>query len=62
MTTGSKHPKEPTPRKKKGKPKSIEIPLPIVPNDEPTMEDEMSELFNEDKVKHKHGRTEPERD
>lgn len=44
------------------KKKAFNIPLPIVPNDESTVDEEMNELFNEDKVKHKHGGAEPERD
>jgi hypothetical protein len=48
--------------KKKPTKKPIAIPLPIVTNDETTLDDEMSDLFNEDKVKHEHGHTEPERD
>jgi len=40
----------------------IEIPLISTPNDQVEMEQEMEELFNEEKVKHRHGGTEPERD
>jgi hypothetical protein len=40
----------------------IEIPLISTPNDQAEMEREMEELFNEEKVKHRHGGTEPERD
>ena len=45
---------EPTPRK--------EIPLTSVPNDEEMMADDMAELFDEDRVTHKHGNSEPEAD
>ncbi|HET6464712.1 MAG TPA: hypothetical protein VFH55_03775 [Nitrospiria bacterium] len=63
MSKESKHHKETdSSTKKKSKTKPINIPLTIVPNDETTMDDEMSDLFNEDKVKHEHGHTEPERD
>jgi len=40
----------------------IEIPLISTPNDQVEMEREMEELFNEEKVTHRHGGTEPERD
>jgi hypothetical protein len=49
-------------KKKTPNKKPIAIPLPIVANDETTMDEEMSDLFNEDKVKHEHGHSEPERD
>jgi len=47
-------PAEPKPRK--------EIPLVSVPNDRDMIADEMEELFDEDKVTHKHGSSEPEAD
>jgi hypothetical protein len=62
MSKESKHHKEKDSSKKKSKTKPVNIPLTIVPSDETTMDDEMSDLFNEDKVKHEHGHTEPERD
>jgi hypothetical protein len=40
----------------------IEIPLISTPNDQVEMEQEMEDLFNEEKVKHHHGGSEPERD
>lgn len=40
----------------------IEIPLISTPNDQVELEREMEELFNEEKVKHHHGGSEPERD
>ncbi|MBI3622273.1 MAG: hypothetical protein HY208_08825 [Nitrospirae bacterium] len=43
-------------------PRRIEIPLISTPNDQVEMEREMEELFDEEKVKHRHGGTEPERD
>jgi hypothetical protein len=46
--------REPKPRK--------EIPLTSVPNDEEMMADDMAELFDEDRVTHKHGSSEPEAD
>jgi anti-sigma28 factor (negative regulator of flagellin synthesis) len=54
-TTGDKE-KKPAP------PRRIEIPLISTPNDQMEMEREMEELFNEEKVTHRHGGTEPERD
>jgi hypothetical protein len=47
---------------KKAPARRIEIPLISTPNDQIEMEREMEELFNEEKVKHHHGGTEPERD
>jgi hypothetical protein len=39
-----------------------EIPLVSVPNNQDMMAEEMAELFDEDKVTHKHGSSEPEAD
>lgn len=39
-----------------------EIPLVSVPNDRDMMADEMAELFDEDRVTHQHGSSEPEAD
>ncbi|MGH7165899.1 MAG: hypothetical protein ACREIS_10300 [Nitrospiraceae bacterium] len=39
-----------------------EIPLVSVPNDSAMINEEMAELFDEDKVTHKHGSAEPEAD
>jgi len=39
-----------------------EIPLISVPNDRDMIAEEMEELFDEDKVTHKHGSAEPEAD
>jgi hypothetical protein len=39
-----------------------EIPLVSVPNDRDMIAEEMAELFEEDKVTHKHGSSEPEAD
>jgi hypothetical protein len=50
------------PKKAEPKKKGISIPLTVLPSDEETADDEMNEMFNEDKVKHKHGGAEPERD
>jgi hypothetical protein len=45
---------DPKPRK--------EIPLVSVPNDRDMIAEEMAELFEEDKVSHQHGSSEPEAD
>ncbi len=50
----SDSPPKPIPRK--------EIPLVSVPNDRDMISQEMEELFEEDKVTHKHGSSEPEAD
>lgn len=53
-----KKPKDPAPAPKPRK----EIPLVSVPNDRDMIADEMEELFDEDRVTHKHGSSEPEAD
>jgi hypothetical protein len=47
-------PKDPKQRK--------EIPLISVPNDRDMIAEEMAELFEEDRVSHQHGSSEPEAD
>lgn len=49
---------EPVPEPKARK----EIPLVSVPNDRDMIAEEMADLFDEDKVTHKHGSSEPEAD
>lgn len=49
---------EPVPETKARK----EIPLVSVPNDRDMIAEEMADLFDEDKVTHKHGSSEPEAD
>ena len=39
-----------------------ELPLIATPNDQQAMDEEMAELFDEDKVSHQHGSSEPESD
>ena len=39
-----------------------EIPLVSVPNDREMIAEEMAQLFEEDKVSHQHGSSEPEAD
>lgn len=47
---------DPTPKPRK------EIPLISVPNDRDMIAAEMAELFDEDRVSHQHGSSEPEAD
>ncbi len=57
-----KKPKQPdSPAPDETKPRK-EIPLVSVPNDRDMIAEEMADLFDEDKVTHKHGGTEPEAD
>jgi hypothetical protein len=59
----SEQPPQPKPPSspEEGKPRK-EIPLVSVPDDRDTISDEMAELFDEDRVTHKHGSSEPEAD
>ena len=52
----SNPPGEPPPKPRK------EIPLISVPNDRDMIAEEMEELFDEDRVSHQHGSSEPEAD
>lgn len=54
-------PKPTVPPESEVKPRK-EIPLVSVPNDREMMADEMAELFDEDRVTHQHGSSEPEAD
>ena len=57
-----KKPKQPdSPGPGETKPRK-EIPLISVPNDRDMIAEEMADLFDEDKVRHKHGGSEPEAD
>jgi hypothetical protein len=66
----STDPQPPTPPKSPEKDKSEqepaagrkEIPLVSVPNDRDMLAQEMEELFEEDRVTHRHGSSEPEAD
>ena len=49
------------PKKKDGK-KPVPFTFPILQGNDGSLDDEMQEIFDEDKVEHRHGRTEPERD
>ena len=57
-----KKPKEPESSPPGGTKPRKEIPLISVPNDRDMIAEEMADLFNEDKVRHKHGGSEPEAD
>lgn len=56
----SEKPKQPEPEPAP-KPRK-EIPLVSVPNDREMIAEEMAELFDEDRVSHQHGSSEPEAD
>jgi hypothetical protein len=59
----SENPKQPKESEAKDQPKARkEIPLISVPNDRDMIAEEMEELFEEDKVSHQHGSSEPEAD
>jgi hypothetical protein len=53
---GSKDPKAQSPKIKK------ELSVVSLPHDNDVMAQEMAELFDEDRVTHKHGGSEPEKD
>lgn len=40
----------------------LKIPLRLIPNETESFEAEMQEIFDEDKIVHRHGSSEPERD
>jgi hypothetical protein len=58
--TSSQQPKTP-PTEPAPKPRK-EIPLISVPDDRDMIAEEMEELFDEDRVSHQHGSSEPEAD
>ena len=59
----TEQPKQPKPSDDAQQPKDRkEIPLISVPNDRDMIAEEMEELFEEDKVSHQHGSSEPEAD
>jgi hypothetical protein len=59
----SENPEQPKPSEEPDQPKARkEIPLISVPNDRDMIAEEMEELFEEDKVSHQHGSSEPEAD
>jgi hypothetical protein len=60
-TTPTARPDDPKQSAADPKPRK-EIPLVSVPNDRDMIAEEMAELFEEDKVSHQHGSSEPEAD
>ncbi len=52
----------PEQKNKEEKPKTTRIPLQIIPNDDEEVAEEMQRIFDEDKVVHRHGSSEPESD
>ena len=54
---GNKDPKTVSPKKKKK-----ELSVVSLPHDNDVMAQEMADLFDEDRVTHKHGNAEPEKD
>lgn len=61
-TMPSKRPSEQTDQTAQEPKARKQIPLISVPNDRDMMAEEMAEMFDEDKVTHKHGSSEPEAD
>jgi hypothetical protein len=55
-------PKQPEPPKADHPKPRKEIPLISVPNDSDMIAEEMAEMFDEDRVSHQHGSSEPEAD
>ena len=58
--TPAKAPEAPAPET--GAKTRKEIPLVSVPNDRDMIAEEMAEMFDEDRVSHQHGSSEPEAD
>jgi hypothetical protein len=58
--SSAKDPESPTPKDVTKVRK--EIPLISVPNDRDMIAEEMAEMFDEDRVSHQHGSSEPEAD
>lgn len=59
----SENPKQPDLSDPEEKPKARkEIPLLAIQDDDAVMAEEMADLFEEDKVSHQHGSSEPEAD
>ena len=51
-----------TPKKEPEPPKRKELPVVSVPDDAGQLEEDLADIFEEDQVVHRHGRTEPEAD
>ncbi|TKS60692.1 MAG: hypothetical protein EWM72_01242 [Nitrospira sp.] len=62
MSDKPKQPEPETPSPESAPKVRKEIPLISVPNDRDMIAEEMAELFDEDRVSHQHGSSEPEAD
>jgi hypothetical protein len=62
MNDKSKQPESPPPSPESTPKTRKEIPLISVPNDRDMIAEEMAEMFDEDRVSHQHGSSEPEAD
>lgn len=62
MEDKPKQPETDPPAAEAAKKSRKEIPLVSVPNDRDMIAEEMAELFDEDRVSHQHGSSEPEAD
>jgi hypothetical protein len=62
MMDKPKNPTSDTPSPEEAPKVRKEIPLVSVPNDRDMIAEEMAELFDEDRVSHQHGSSEPEAD
>ena len=62
MTDKPKQPEPVSPSPEEAPKLRKEIPLISVPNDRDMIAEEMAELFDEDRVSHQHGSSEPEAD
>jgi len=49
-------------KNKEGKTQTTKIPLQLIPNEDDEVAEEMQRIFDEDKVVHRHGSSEPESD
>ncbi len=54
--------KKPSEEKKEKEKSVFKIPLRRIPNEAESLAEEMQEIFDEDKVVHRHGSAEPEHD
>jgi hypothetical protein len=62
MANPSRPPQDPSKDRAPAEKPRKEIPVVSAPNDREIIEEEMAELFEEDKVTHRHGSSEPEAD
>ena len=54
--------KKPSEEKKEKEKSVFKIPLRRIPNEAESLAEEMQEIFDEDKIVHRHGSAEPEHD